>query len=94
MLNLTAALHSSPSLSRPIIQPRCWRKGWLKYSPGSDVTVDRGWAGGVGVGGGGSLLEWTVTVVSVDTGLGQAKMSGEVGWFMKGGEAIWKQDNY
>lgn len=24
----------------------------MKYSPGSDVTVDRGWAGGVGVGGG------------------------------------------
>lgn len=48
VLYLTTALHPFPSLSRPIIQPRCWKKGWLKYSP--DLT-----GGGVGAG---LLLGW------------------------------------
>lgn len=39
--------HTFPSLSRPVIQARCWKKGWLKYSPRSDMTVGGvGWCGG------------------------------------------------
>lgn len=34
----SVALHLFPTLSRPVIQLRCWRKGWLKYSLRSNMT--------------------------------------------------------